>query len=518
MLHDARQLPDGTELQADLCIVGGGAVGITLARELAGGPLKVVLLESGGLDFDPDTQALYAGEVVGNPGADPEYARLRYLGGSSNHWMGYCRPLDPIDFAARPWIPWSGWPIGPTDLEPFYPRVREVLELHSDDYAASGWAGQLSPILTGPLGRGRLAPVVFQLSPPTRLGQRYRALLESAPNIDVQLHANLVDIVTDPSACEVVALEAACLGGPRFTVRARVTVLATGGIENARLLLAANRVMPAGLGNTHDLVGRFFMDHPAAEAAEVLFTGDAEQVRSTGSQLVDGGFVLSEATERAEATGRFYCQIYPARGNGGVEETGYVALRRLARSLRRGQMPADFNTQLGLVASDLDGAASGLWRRFLGDIHALGVRLHPEVVPNPDSRITLTAERDALGLPRIRHDWRLSAIDRHGYARGLAILGEELGRLGLGRLRAAEWLEAEPFVFPGDGSWHHCGTTRMNDDPKQGVVDRDCLVHGMANLYVGGSSVFPTIGFANPTFTITALSLRLADHLAARLA
>ncbi len=512
MLLDARSLPPDADIEADICIVGAGAAGIAMARELAGHPLRVVLLESGGLDFDPDVQALYAGETVGAPSAALDESRLRFFGGTSNHWMGYCRPLDPEDFAGRPWVPLSGWPLDAAELAPWYARAGRVLEVEDEDYGVGHWRAHISPLLNGPLAEGPLRAVVFQQSPPTRLGERYRDDIAGADNVQALLNANLVDIVTDPPGRVVTGLAVACLDGRRFSVRPKIAVLACGGIENPRLLLNACGAVPAGLGNAHGMVGRCFMDHPTHEAGDILLDIDPDLARPPATQLIDTLLGLDPAVEQAEATCRFAAYVYPRR-EAGVEAPGYRALRDITKSLRRGRLPDRLWELIGTAAGDLDGLAGDLWQRFVSETPVLAVRIHPEVAPNPDSRVMLADERCPLGLQRARLDWRITALDRHTIRRGLAILGEELGRHGLGRIRIAPWVLEDGFEVPGNGSYHHIGTTRMSDDPRHGVVDRHGLVHGMANLYVAGSSVFPTSGYVNPTLTIVALALRLADRL-----
>lgn len=512
MLLDARSLPQDTEIEADICIVGAGAAGIAMARELAGQPLQVVLLESGGLDFDADVQALHAGETVGAPSAALDESRLRYFGGTSNHWMGYCRPFDPEDFAVRPWVPLSGWPIGPAELAPWYARAGSVLEVEDGDYDPGHWQAHISPLLQGPLTAGRLRAAVFQQSPPTRLGERYRDELERAGNVRVLLNASLVDIVTDATAATVTGLKAARLDGTGFTVRPKIAVLACGGIENPRLLLNARGTAPAGLGNGHDMVGRCFMDHPTYDSGDILLDVDPDLARPPATQLIDTLIGLDPAVEAAEGLCRFVTYAYPRR-EAGVEAPGYRALRDITKSLRRGRLPDELWGLIGTTLGDLDGVAGDLWQRFVAETPVLAVRVHPEVAPDRNSRVTLGGERCPLGLQRARLDWRIGEIDRRTIRRGLEILGEELGRHGLGRIRLAPWVLEDGFEVPGVGSYHHTGTTRMSDEPRQGVVDRNGLVHGMANLYVAGSSVFPTCGYANPTLTLVALALRLADRL-----
>ncbi|MCB1883602.1 MAG: GMC family oxidoreductase [Geminicoccaceae bacterium] len=516
MLIDARSLSEGALIEADIAIIGAGAVGIAMARSLRGQGLKVAVVESGGFEYDDATQALYAGETSGNPTAALDVGRLRYLGGTSNHWAGYCRPFEPIDFEARPWVPLSGWPLRRADLDPYYAKAHGVLELQAYDYRPERWAKDMAPLLREPFMQGgRLYAAVFQQSPPTRLGERYRDDLEKAPDVAVYLWANVVRIGLDAGAKRVEGLDLACLEGPRFRLRAKEYVLATGGIENARLLLASNDVAAGGVGNAADWVGRCFMDHPGYEAATLVLSAPSDLARAPASQIVDTAVALAPEVLRREKLLNPLFQLHPAALGAGEPE-GYAAFRNLTKALRRGQVPDGWAGMLGDVVADLDGAVSGMWQRFMADITALEVRIHPEVAPNRDSRITLLDERDRLGLPRVHLHWQLSEIDRRTIRRGLEILGEEVGAAGLGRLQLHDWVQEANFDVPGDGSYHHCGTTRMSDDPKAGVVDRDCRVHGMENLSIAGSSVFPTCGYANPTLSLVALGLRLADHLKAK--
>jgi choline dehydrogenase-like flavoprotein len=292
-------------------------------------------------------------------------------------------------------------------------------------------------------------------------------------------------------------------------------VIATGGIENARLLLNAGKAR-GGFGNDHDMVGRCFMDHPSYEAATIMLERSYDFARPAFSETIGALIAVSPEVQRAEKIGNFHCTTWPLRAERYHAES-YRSLREIVRNMVRGRIVEDFDGKLWDVVSDLDGVGRGLSSYFFEDVEMLEVRIHAEAVPNPDSRITLIEERDALGMHRIELDWRLTEIDRYSIRRGLEIFGEEVGREGIGRLQLAEWVREDDFEVPGVGSFHHVGTTRMGGDPRRSVVDPDCRIHGMANLYVVGSSVFPTSSCANPTLTVVAVALRLADHLKARL-
>ncbi|HEU4993382.1 MAG TPA: FAD-dependent oxidoreductase, partial [Gemmatimonadaceae bacterium] len=267
MHFDGRAVQRDAELTADLCIIGAGAAGIAMALELAGSPMSVLILESGGFDPDPQTQALARGEVVGLPTFPLEVSRLRFFGGTTGHWGGFCRAFDPIDFEARPWVPHSGWPITHAEVAQYYERAHELCQVGPPDYEPDQWDLAETPPL--PLGKD-VRTRLIQFSPPTRFGVRYRDAVVKAPNISLYLNSNVTSIRPDANGKTIARLDVATLSGNRFTVKARTYVVAVGGIENARLLLASNQVMQRGVGNDHDIVGRYFGDHINLDTAAIV--------------------------------------------------------------------------------------------------------------------------------------------------------------------------------------------------------------------------------------------------------
>jgi choline dehydrogenase-like flavoprotein len=530
---DFREVTPGIEITAEICILGAGPAGITIARELARTGRDIVVIESGGLDFDTATQNLYAGDSIGQHYAVPEdLCRLRYFGGSTNHWNGYCGPLDTLDFEPRSWVPHSGWPIRRADLEPYYVRAQELCELGPFAYDAPSWSGperQFHDFLPS-----KLDHAFWQFSPPTRFGQVYREDLAGAANVRVYLYANAVDLETDAGARVVERVHLRTLTGAAGSVRASRVVLALGGIENARLLLASNRVRPGGVGNGHDLVGRFFMEHPhircgsvlARDPTALLFPAFSAR-RTAGQQIAaefwqDGTHLLAGLKPSVRAQQQHAILNAGLDIRSGPEFTGYDALRSITGDLRRRRWPGSFGRNLLRTIGDIDQTASGLWSRIRRRTYERPVEIvlynRSEQAPNPDSRVMLGSARDALGMRRVRVDWRLSPIDRRTVRRTTLLVAEELGRLDLGRVQLSRWLRADDddAAWPRSdlrGGCHHMGTTRMASDPAHGVVDADCRVHGIDNLYIAGSSVFPTGGFMNPTLTLLALALRLAGHL-----
>ena len=527
MAPDARELDDGHVLECDLCIVGGGAAGITLARAFAGSRIEVCLLESGGLEYEEQVQELYRGANVGLPYFDLDICRLRLFGGSTNHWAGRCRPLDELDFEARPWVPLSGWPLARAELEPHYRAAQELCELAAFDYAPEPWLGPGQEAL--PFDPAKVVSRVWQFSPPTQFGAAYREALETAPNLTILLHASVVDIEANAAGSEVLGLEVRTLTGNRLTARARAYVLACGGLENPRLLLAANRQVNAGLGNQRDMVGRCFMEHPHLNAARALvvdpavlafYTRGQGAAAATGTEVVG---CLNQSAERQRALEVLNFDALFTVDN--IGDSGYAALRRLWNAAEQRRWPEDLSGDLWQALIDLDDTAAGLLGRFgvreyRADNASFLMWCSAEQAPDPDSRVRLGDAVDALGMPRIALDWRLSELDKRSLQAGHQAVALELGRTGLGRLQIDDWLLADLTGWSPEleGGHHHMGTTRMTIDPSQGVVDPTSRVHGIANLYVAGSSVFPTCGSANPTLTVVALALRLAEELERRLA
>jgi choline dehydrogenase-like flavoprotein len=520
MYLDARTVPDLTTLDTDVCIVGAGAAGITLAREFRNQPFRVTLIESGGLRSDEQTQAMQRAETTGHPSAPLDETRLTGFGGTTSVWAGSCRPLDDVDFETRDWIPHSGWPLTRADLDPYYARAQAVCEVGPFAYDAEDWESSDRPQL--PFDPERLITQIFQLSPPTRFGVTYRNTVLGAPNITTHLFANAVEIETCESGRTATTLKIATLAGTGYRVKARVFILAAGGIETPRLLLLSNFRNPDGLGNGSGLVGRFFMDHLRLETG-TLQLHDAKRFAplyrvhkpAPGRHVpsVEGVLVLGEELTRSEQLARAGFQFPPYwRSTPEFFGPGVTNLNHLARALRLRQVPYRWQSRLASVVRHLDQVALTMGRRFVErrrETEELVVTCCGEQIPNPDSRILLSSERDELGRPRVRQDWRLTELDLHTMKRATELLAAETARAGLGHFVPRP---AARDSIP-RGGFHHIGTTRMHADPTLGVVDADCRLHEVGNVYVAGSSTFPTGGYANPTLTIVALAIRLADHL-----
>lgn len=522
MISDFRRRETGKVINADVCIIGAGAAGLTLARSFIGSNIQVCLLESGGFEFDYDIQSLYEGEDVGLPefyGLDG--SRLRFFGGSTNHWGGWCAPLSDIDFKNRKWVPFSGWPIKKKDLDQYYKQVHEILDLgpYRYDTEELSDADRNFPAFLQKKIITRLWRIVNQ---PTLFGDNFRGDLEKARNVKVYLYANVIDLKTNRYASNVQTVNIRTLNGKTGSVKAKHYVIASGGIETARLLLLSNSVEKKGLGNRNDLVGRFYMTHPHIKRTAMISSSKPDELGCLfRSYNVDGvevrpGFCPSSETQKQEQILNCSSTIASIVD----EKNGYIALTKIINEFKRLDWPDDFGEKLGTVISDLDSAAARLKGVIRGAPYippVTEVFLFPRIEqsPNPDSCVSLSEQRDSLGQNRTRLNWQLNELDKRTVRIFNRLIGEELGRMNMGRIRLADWLISDEGAWPEEmmGFGHHMGTTRMSDDPKQGVVDSNCRVHYISNLYINSSSVFPTAGHVNPTLTIMALALRLADHL-----
>ncbi|WP_067829092.1 GMC oxidoreductase [Nocardia inohanensis] len=524
-IDDLRSIRD-SELTADVCVIGSGPAGSTLAAELAGCALRVLILESGGFELSPESDELNDMENVGAVRATPyRNARNRILGGSSHTWSGRCAPLDPLDYAARPWVPGSGWPIGTDQVEPYLDRAAAHLGLGPGGRFTDDRFWELAD-RTPParqLDRSRLRPFFWQISkdPADPFdSKRFGAHLADIPagNVRIALNATVVHIDTDPVGRQVVGLRVRDADGKPRSVHAQRIVLAAGGIENARLLLASNRELPAGVGNRHDMVGRYLLDHrcgvvgtldPLSSAAARDRFGKYVVKTRGGKHTFLHGVALSPEIQAEE--GLLNCALWiqevPA------EDDPWESVKNLLR----GHMNLH---DARAVASNPGLLLSGAKRRLIDHtglprkLELVELRCMVEQAPDPESRITLSDRVDRFGMPLPRVNWRLSAQEDRTVRRAAELLAGEFARLGFTPPELDDWVREDSSLPVRLTDWAHpTGATRMSADPRAGVVDADCRVHGMENLWIAGSSVFPTNGHANPTLTIVALAVRLADKL-----
>lgn len=536
MFIDTRRVEQGTVIDSTVCIIGGGVAGITLAMELDKQGIDVVMLESGGFAPDDGTRDLYRGEDVGEWRYNfADGSRSRFLGGSSNCWGGWCRPLDPWDFEKRDWIDHSGWPITLNDLLPYYDRTHQLLRLGPNNFDPEFWERSINrpDVRRMPLSSGKVRDTISQFSPPARFGKLYRDVLKQSRRLRVFLYANATNIDTDRSARTVTRIQVSTLSGRYMEVSARYYILATGGIENARLLLASNKVQAAGLGNGNDLVGRYFMDHPRLFSGNIRFTREWSRNKlsdvkyhymnaavSAHGTCIAHQFALTPEAMREEGILNarvWFSSVFPGEGSEGAQALFRIKQALLKKDQEDWSLTKDILTMIGHPIDTLAYGYTRLYQpRWL--IRGVKFQLIVEPEPNPDSRVMLSpSQKDQLGMPRVRVDWRLTSKVQRTFDRTLAILADDMRASGVAEVELDAPIEGGRWPAGLEGTWHHMGTTRMHDSPKQGVVDRNCKVHGMSNLYVAGSSVFPTAGANFPTITLAALSFRLSEHIVAEI-
>jgi len=546
MIDDGLELSDGEALDADVCIVGAGAAGITVAVELAGTGLTVLLLESGGLKPEKDTQRLYEGAVANERLHSPPHRyRARRFGGSTTIWGGRCVPLDPIDFEKRDYIAGSGWPISLADLLPYYPRANRLCEAGEFEYSATrAFQRPLRPMIEGFRSNHFSTDSLERFSCPTNFGARYRQLLRQAPNVRVLLHSNLTRIVFHPNGEGVDSVVLHTLAGKSFRVVARWVVLATGGLEIARLLLSNRDKWSRGIGNQHDMVGRHYMCHIAGTIGTLKQHGTGDRVWH-GYDLSDEGIycrrrlALTAAAQRGLRAANFVARLHHPRITDPAHRTGVLSALQLAKGLisyeygkrLHGEEQVKLHTWMrhvrNVLARPHEVIAFGhhmlrdRWlaaRKFPSIIIKstaghYSLDFHAEQEPSPASRVSLTGERDPLGLQRLLVDWRYTPSDVATVRAAVRQFAQDIERSGIGVFEYdPASIELEMARYGAYGG-HHLGTARMGCDPRTSVVDADCRVHGLKNLFVAGGAVFPTSSQANPTLTIVALACRLAARL-----
>lgn len=545
MIQDGMDIVADAVLRAQICIVGGGPAGITAAMRLVRHGFDVLLLESGKLKFDENTQTLNQGEVTDERlHSPPTRYRPRCFGGGTTIWGGRCVPFDRIDFDSRSWMPHSGWPISYADLEPYYSEANTLCEAGEYEYDARlAVPGGMRPMIRGFAPDDFDTDRIERFSCPTDFGKRYLNRLSPARVIT---NATVTRLRMSPDGSTVDCAEVRNLQGARFHVKATIFLLALGGIETPRLLLTSDDVHANGIGNANDLVGKYYMCHIAGTIgclATTVPTWHGYDIAPDGTYCRRRIALRPEAQAR-EAVGNIVFRLHHPRIADPAHRTGalsaiYCAQRFIsyeyAKRLASDSRPnaATWLRHLSNVLLDSSATLRFLvnWLRYRslaerkfpsviiqsrGNLFSLD--FHGEQVPNPSSRVLLSGARDPFDNRRVRIDWRYCRQDVDTVACAFRLLQKEFVDKRIGSLTLAGAETNFEDVLRRDGAYggHHIGTVRMGATPRQGVVDRNAQVFGVNNLYIAGSATFPTSSQANPTLTIVAMALRLADHLIAR--
>jgi choline dehydrogenase-like flavoprotein len=515
---------DGTTIETDLCIVGAGVVGLSLAQTFIGAGLKVLVLEGGGWKPTVRGQDDLWAERAGMTNHAFGFSRFRCYGGTGGHWAGLCPRPEPHDLDGTGGRP--TWPVTLQELEPWFKRAETLLAVPHPANDPAAWEKRIgrAPDLGAAL-RSVILPIAQRHDP----GRDLRAQFETDSDVRIALGSDVTEIEVDDDGRRVTALRVALQDGRRVRVRSRITVLAGGGVENARLLLLSDARLRGGIGNAYDQVGRVFMDHlycyaghlePAAETMEC----GPHIVKRFADLAGDAGaiaaYALSERTLRDEGlngAAAFFMHRAAFQLTPDYDGPGGQAVTHFAEILRGERYPdRETAAMVGAVfrhAPSVLRLVLGYAAHILRPQTRIALRMQIEASPRSDSRVTLAAARDRLGRRRARVDWQIDPEDGRGAARLWRSLEAGLRDAGVGRLIGTP--PGENGIWPAatSGGKHHMGTTRMSMEPSKGVVDRECRVHGMENLFIAGASVFPTGSWANPTLTAVALALRLADRL-----
>jgi choline dehydrogenase-like flavoprotein len=541
---DAASTRSDRRIETDICVIGAGPAGIAFAREWIGSSLRVDILESGGLAPEPDAQDLGAGITTsGYLRRDSiRDGRARAWGGTANTWLYTTQPTDgrayarsvppePIDFAPMPAAGRDGWPIAFDELAAWYPRAQACWNGAPFDYRPDRWgAAEHAPLS---FADGILRTGIVQHGPHDAFTLRYRDDLRRAPNVRIHVRHTVLALEGDATG-DTIRLARAVEGeGNGVEIHARMFVVAGGGIENAQLLLLSDPTRPGGPGNRHDVVGRWVTDHPEFRMGALEPTGTdvfnrlgLYDIRWVDGFMVAGMLTIADDVKAARGLLNTSVALVPqpaafgSAANRSLATLAGLARRQVGAGLGRDvatvvRHPMDVARAIGMRNRPYHEFAGG-WSgpgSHRDRFRTIEVYAASEQAPDPDNRVTLDTRRDALGRQRPRLRWEWSAADRRNVEGSIGLYVDALEAAGLGHFR--RWVELDG---PGRPSWtgihHPMGATRMHADPREGVVDAECAVHGIANLYVAGSSVFPTgNGYANPTLTILALAIRLADHL-----
>lgn len=540
MIIKPNEIGNNQKLESDICIIGAGTAGLTVAKEFIGTSKSVIILESGGEEPSAESDDLTSGKNIGVPYYDIKDTRARAFGGSSHLWYYVpglrLRGMDAIDFEQKEWIPYSGWPISKEDLDPYYERAHQLFKLGPYSYKSEDWIDSDEYNYLSSENGDIFETTMFHFARKDIFYNDYYSDFENAENIKVFLKSTVLGIETTENAKEVTHLTVAAEHDVRFTVKANYFILAAGALENPRLLLLSDTHEKKGLGNANDLVGRFFMEHPhiwGKDAVGTYYPSQSDKFNSNeiyhfhyrkGKPVLGYLILKDEVIKQNELLNitfgmRGESLQYPA----GYQE-GVAALRNALSNIKHGRINKEMAREIGSFFNNgVSVVYEGIRRLFNGKIDkwdrygleetGITINLMAEQAPNPESRVMLGEERDRFGQRKIELDWKLTELDLMSMKKSLQILGTNIQEKGIGYIDNRLNMDKEEMYSRIKGGYHHMGTTRMHEDPSLGVVDENCRLHGTENLFIAGSSVFPTSGYANPTLTIGALSIRLADYL-----
>ncbi len=541
MQTDINSLENGKLIESDICIIGAGPAGLTLAHEFIGTNFTVSLLESGGFSKNSRTQKLSEGTLSGDLSEPVHQTHIRQVGGTANHWIikmadkryGYrYAPFDAIDFEKREGLPYSGWPIQKTDLDAYYAKAVSKCEIGPYLFNAESWAN--SHIDTLKLDPDKIISDVFMFGPTKKFTQDFPLDISRTSNINLFINATVVELLTSKCGSFTEIAVVKTFAGKTIRFKAKQFILATNAVQTPRLLLNSRKTYLQGIGNQHDNVGRYYMDHSLVPSGN-FYLHDPKTIKDfsfydmrllSGTSVL-GKLKLSTQIMRKHQLRNFTATLFPMPAFQEVEalmSTKYlleaVVNRKFPTELKktisaiyksRSYLLRVFYEKLRYDTPIMPGFGRGGWSKLANEqkYKRLELLAFAEQSPNPNNRVTLINEVDELGCKKINLHFKWDEGDINSIKKAQHIFAESLTQTGLGRFGLPDDFAVHPNRLI--GLHHMMGTCRMSETPQQGVVDKNCRVFGMQNLYVAGSAVCTTGSYANPTLTNLALSLRVAD-------
>lgn len=520
MIIDFSSLDTPSEYRSRICVIGSGPVGLSIVAEFLNSPkIDVIVVESGALSANSKNDTLNELTNTGDAESGLAGSRARVFGGTSTLWGGQAIPLSSLDFEQRPWVQNSGWPFHIGTLSDYFRRAAKILEIDGADFDLDIW--QKNSGFKKDIDQEKLRLTFSRWSPAPDFSKTYLKTIEKSQHVKILVNANVTELESSKSGTSVKSAVIKSLPGHTGRVRADIFILCCGGIENPRILLNSKSFSGDGLGNQYGNVGKFFQDHVAYYGARLIPMDFKKFVSLFSSYFNKNQMYLPklQLSERLQTENKALNVI----GNVGVEYTkdSAVALKRLFNDLKSKSIDkGTFNSLAQVMKDPIDSGrlilSYGLSRRMYYPRKAdYFLIANCETEPAAESAVSLDSELDALGVPKAKVNWAITNSVKQSLLLYLENVREELDRLGIAQaiIKPSLYEESDAWKSSIFSIYHHIGTTRISDSSESGVVDSSCKVHGVENLYIGGSSVFPTSGAANPTFTAMALSLRLADHL-----
>ncbi len=509
-ITDIKQHPELEVLRTTVCVIGSGPAGAIVAVELARTGIDVLVVEAGSKLPDHDSDTLDHLEVSGS--ADLRFNHARQLGGATNLWAGRLAPFEAIDFQRRDWVPGSGWPLSGAEIEPYYRKVGDVLGIPGAEYFANRRTPEHNFLISS-----TIETKPFQWAKkPFLAGDYIESAMEQFPNLKLALNAPVVRLIESNNTQTVETAEFILPGGDTGRIHARYFVLAAGGIETPRLLLNSTTVRNSGIGNDHDNVGRYLSTHPKANMASLILNKSVSTNHALFTdEHVSGGLLrygigLSAETQKQHRLLNHYVQLLPF-----LEYQANTLFEKIKKSstmdsplIDRTPLIRGFVPGFGLMVFEVLGRLGRFQRRARKFI----LRAFLDQYPDRNNRLMLSSACDSNGMPKVDVKWVFSQPDRVSVLEFFRLMDEDVVARGIGHIEYQKLRETDDWPIIGIHS-HFMGATRMGTNPADSVTNGDCGVHGSDNLFVAGPSLFPVYGYANPVYTIGALSLRLADHL-----